>query len=479
MPRQLKFLALAVALPALLLTGVAGAAVAPTYDRIYLLGADTDYLYWSVDRFDPELGAASITRLCGNVEPWGIPGRSKPCLSGIQIVNGQPQRLHSVFFFPAALFAEKVTFSPSAPLKFHIEGTFDTAGVPYTVHLVVQTTGQIESMPATEVSPGVWEGSVTTGAVNANDVPLLYVRIRTLAAAATINLRLGGHTYLELPRPYAARSVPDLLREDTYAPEPTTFTSPTRSFTFNDTNWAVRSFTGETGPKRTFEFAIDQKSEILLAWVELYDTPFVHDVRRGRPPDRRKLQQGASLALFRDGEKLEFSGYGEGLAGYGTEALAVVDLKAGPLTLEVDSADESEGQRMPFTAYVLEVRGARTLRMMRWAFMQTDSFRVPDVAACPAALEPLPITDQVRTVAVDLDWDTEAIGLPAWTIRFDLPSGALPCSEGGTGDRLRLTMPMDGVGWIGATPAYDSTNVSYADTRFELQLLFTYSAPAA
>lgn len=149
--------------------------------------------------------------------------------------------------------------------------------------------------------------------------------------------------------------------------------------------------------------------------------------------------------------------------------------------MTVDSANEDETQSIPFTVHVLEIRGERTLRTMRWKFMQVDSLRLPSVGVCPASAEPVPATDEVRSIGLDLDWSSAAVGVPAWTIRFDLPNvGSFPCGEAGTGDELRLTVPSEQVWYVGATPSQDSLHVSAYDTTFELQASYVYSAlPAA
>jgi hypothetical protein len=478
--RRPRFLvALTVVLPALLLSGTAGAATSPQYDRLYLLGADTDYLYWGVDRFDPELGAGSVSRICG-AAVYGIPDRSKPCLSGL--VNTDGTRMFTLFFLPGSLLDESVTWSSAQPLRFHVEGAINTFGAPSTLHFIVQKgTDIVESPAATQTAPGVYEGEMSGGGpLTGNRVNFLGVRIRTSAPLAMITLDLAGKSYLQLPRAFSSRSVPDLVREDTYQPAPTSFASPTRALTFNDADWSVRSFTGTTGALRSFDLATTRKAEILMAWVEVFDTAFMQDIKQGREPDPNKVRQGAALRLMRGGDELDHSGNGNGIGGIGSEALSVLDLPAGPLTLQVDSANEDETQGIPFTVYVLEINGERTLRTLRWSFQQGPTLRVPSVGLCPRASEPVPATDEVRSLALDLDWQTEAPGIPAWTPAFDLPGvGAFPCGEAGTGDEVRLTVPAEQVWYVGATPAHDSLHVSDYDTTFQMTARYVYSAPPA
>jgi hypothetical protein len=475
-----RFIALIVVLPALLLSGLhAGAAVQPLSDRIYLLASDSDYLYWGVDSTDPELGVSSISRICGT--NYAIPQEAKPCLAGLD--TGTQSRTYNLFFLPGSALDEKVTWAGAAPLRFHIEGSVQTAGVPYTLQLVLQKTGGlVVSENATQTSPGVWDGQLSGGGpLSATDINLIGVRVTTQAPVALVDLRLGGRTYLQLPRAFNVHGVPDMQREDTYSPQPSTYSAGTRSFAFNDNNWAVQTFTGDTTAPKTFDFSIPQKAEILLAWVDLYDSTTIQDVHHLRQPDQRKPAQGVGMLLSRGGTVVEHSGAnGLGVLGHGTAALATADLAAGPASLVVDPAQDGADQALPYTVHVLEIRGERTLRSMHWLFFNDATLRTPAVATCPAATQPIPATDKVKNIDLDLDWDTEAPGLPAFTFRFTMPYGDYPCSEGGTGDELRLTMPQaERVWWMGAAPAYHATYASAYDTTFEMTARYTYAAPPA
>lgn len=481
MTRRLFALAFALVLAGLLSATPAGGASSPSYDRLNLLAADTDYLYWGVDAFDPELGRFSISRTCG-VGLYSIPGGSKPCLAAT--TPTEPSlRLYALTFLPGSLLGENVTWNGSTPLRFHVEGAVNTLGLPFSVHFFLQKSGGIivESPAATEVSPGVWEGSISGGGpLTSSTVNLMGIRVRTTAPVARIDLDLAGHTYLQLPKAVAARSVPDLIREDTYQPARTTYSSPTRSFTFNDADWSVRSFTGTTGAVRQFDVPTSKRSEIVMAWVEVFDSTFVQDVKHGRQPDPWKMREGAAVDLLRAGESLDPATSGFGSPAIGTEAIGILDLPAGPLTLQVDSASDNEPVSMPFTAYVLEIGGERTLRSMHWKFTTFMSARTPQVGQCPPHNEPVPATDEVRSIALDLDWETEAPGLPSWTLSGAIPGvGDFPCGEMGLGDELRLNVPVEQVWHMGATPAHDSLHVSAFDTTFEMTAEYTYSAPPA
>jgi hypothetical protein len=472
-------IALTVVAPALLLSAVpAGAADTPVHDRLNLMGADTNYLYWSVDPTDPELSTSSIIRYCGVRDWfWGIPGQSKPCYRSLGLDGAYDYRL---FFFPASTLDESITWNAAGPLRFHLEGSIETGGAPFDVRLVLQKgTDLVESAPATQVSPGVWEGQLTNGGPLKSDVVnLLQLRVTTVSPSAVIDLRTAGRSYVQLPRPFKSRGVPEMMRADTYRPEPTSYSSASHTFTFNDANWKATTFTGETGPPEEFQLTLDENVSTLMAWIELYDTPFVHDVHRGRTPDRRSLQQGASVHLIRNGETLEYSGYGSGVGGWGVEAAAVPNVPAGPVTVRVQSISEAPDDRMPYKLHVLEVGGPRTIRTMRTRFLQQDAYRIPVAAGCPPSPAVVPATEAVESIDLDLDWDSEAVGIGGWTPRFSLPTvGEFPCSEAGTGDRVRLTVPGSRIWHVAATPAYDAAFFSAFDTRFELTARYVYSAP--
>lgn len=407
-------------LPALLLAvlGVllggaapAGAGETPLHDRLYLLGADTDYLYWSADPLEPEFAATQVTRACG-LKLYGTPGYHKPCLSGI--LGGR--YAHAIFFFPGTLLDAPAAWSSASPLRFRLALTVDSPQ-PYTVHFGIQKgTTQAESQPATQSSPGVWEGALAGGSpLGLETVNLLYVRIRTLSPRITMTLGARGASYAELPEAVPARAVSRLLAESTYAPEPTSLATPHRGFTFNDDAWSLRSFPGDLTQTRNFELALDRDAAIVLGWVEVFDTPFLFDVLSGRPPDTRKLKDTPVTHLYRDGEEIAHGG-NTSQQGRGGDTLAATAVPAGTLRLEVAPVSGSEGH--PYTAYLLAVEGDRTLASMRWRFHNPPSgafvpHRSPISAGCPASLEVVPTTPETTTFSVDVDWDSQSLLSPA------------------------------------------------------------------
>lgn len=444
----------------------------PRHDRIYLMAAGTEYLHWTVDPTDPELDQGLVVRHCGATRTQGIPGHSKPCLTGGLGLD----RTHNLYFVQASLFETRPAWSPTDPLRFHFELEVDSLS-PYDVRLVLQQgTGAIESPPATEVSPGVWEGELGAGGpLGTMPVEYLGVRISTQSQAVTMRLKTGGESWIELPEPVGAKGVPDLVRDDTYAPAPNALSSDTHTLRFNDEAWESWSFTGDAAEIRTFDLDLPDRAVALYAWADLFDTPFLYDVRRGRPADVRKVLDGVGLRLLRDGAEIE---HGDGpIDAQGVGTMAGTSLLAGSYELEVHAYNETDDP-LPYTAHVVAVYGDRTLASIRSRAPSHEHFRLPVIAACPRAMQAIPVTPEVTTFHMDLDWETDAPGVPSWTIRYDMPQvGGSPCSEGGIGDNVRFTVPGERVWFMGATPAYDSLHVSPYDTVFDFHVRYTYTAP--
>jgi len=444
----------------------------PEHDRIYLMASGTEYLHWTVDPTDPELDQGLTVRTCGATRTQGVPGHSKPCLTGGLGLD----RTHNLYFAPASLLETPFSWSAADPLRFHFELEVE-ASQPYTVHGVLQLgAGLATSEPATEVAPGVWEGAITSGAPFGN-APVEYVGVRVASQSPSVTMRIktGGESYLELPQTVGAKAVPDLLREDVYAPEPTSYASSTRTLRFNDDAWQAWTFTGDAGEVATFDLDLPAPAVALVAWAELYDSPFLYDVRRGRPADARRGLDGVAVRLLRDGEEVA---HGAGpYIGEGIGSMAATGIGTGALGLEVSGLDQTDDP-LPYEAHLVAVYGDRTLASMRWRSPADYDFRIPSIASCPAAIEPFPVTPEVTTFHVDLDWDTAAAGVPSWTLRYDMPGvGAFPCSEGGTGDNVRFTVPGERVWYVGGTPAYDSLHVSAFDTVFDFEVRYAYTPP--
>jgi len=444
----------------------------PSHQRIYLAAADTGATYWTVDPNDPELSLDRLVQRCGVVESWRFTDPQKPCFSG----GVGEDRIYSTFFSPGTLFADPPTWGPNAPLRFHLDLDVE-ALAEFEVSVVLQQGGDLrESATATEVAPGIFEGEFLSPPRPWDASASLFgIRIKTSSERLITDLRLRGASWLELPQPVGAKAVPDLLAEDVHEPAPTSFVTDTRGFTFNDAEWESWSFEGELGETASFELEVPHAAEAVVAWVEMFDRSFVQDVVREGSVDQRKLTDGGAVRLLRGGEEVAHSAgpyLGQGMGG-----LATLGLAPGPLTLEVSRLGLTD-ESIEFTAHVVAVFGDRTLESMRWRQLGEYTFRAPVIASCPGPSEPIPVTEEVLSWKVDLDTDTEAPGLPAWTMSYDLPGvGAFPCGEESGSDWIRFTTPGEEVWYVGPTPAKHGLYASAFDTAFDWEVRYTYTPP--
>jgi hypothetical protein len=452
-----------------LLVTLAGAAPAasepvdstwPTADRLFLLAAEDGPLYWSAETNDPEADRGSVVLHCGTARTPHVVD-SRPCNSG------------EALGWPGTLLQKPLTWT--APLRFHTEVSIDPPEAAHAVRFVFQAgSNRWLSPPATEVAPGVYEATVKPGvAYNANLLNYFGVRVESDAPRTVIEVLTGGATYVDLPEPVAAKSVPQLLAESP-SPDPNTYATPTRHFAFNDREWQSWSFQGDLAQVRSFDFELPHAAKTIIAWVEAYDTPFMHDVERGLAPDSSKLTDGAGPVLLRGGEIL-VRGHSANRS-TGTPSLVTLGMSAGPLTLRVDRMNTSEAN--PYAAHVVAVYGERTLASMRWATVAMDAvWNVPLASRCQYPLEPFPVTAEVTTLELDVDWDSVQTPWTDWVLNFEPPGGTFyPCGGLGVRDRVRLTFPGERVWKFGMAPD-GAVMASVFDTVFEYEVKYAYTPP--
>lgn len=436
--------------------------------RLYLTSNDGQYQYWTTDPADRDLGVATARYRCP-----GPPGE-RVCSAGAG------SRFYTVFE-PAALIDGPVTWSAADPVRFHFELTVDTPE-PYTVHAAFLDGLQFATSPAaTEVSPGVWEGAITErGRWDPNKRgSLIYIFVRGPQQQVPINidLKLAGHSWLELPDPVPARAVPELLRTSPDAAAPATYATPARTFWFNDDQWEVTTFDGSLSSPASFDITLPRTAETILAWVEAYDAPFTHHAARQGQVDAARLTDTPILRLKRNGAEIG-AGYAQyNQRGRGNNALATTRVPAGTVTLEVSQYDGTPSQGQTYRAYVLALYGTRTLQRMRWSY--EPAIAEPFIPArasagtCVNPTEPVPTTAAVTTFDVDIDWDTAGLPTAGYTVGYE-PSY---CGERGIGDTVRFTVPGERVWLFTATPSRAATFVGYRDTVFTMDVRYSY-APA-
>lgn len=453
-------------------------AAPPRFDRLYLMGSPTDHLNWSVDPADPELSLTTVRRHCGTAAP--STSGSKPCLTG----SSGTARTYNITFFAASVLDESVTFSSAQPGTFRLALEVNSP-VPYTVHFVnQQNLQQTESPAATQVSPGVWEGKLTAGTVADKDTGTMafQVRVRTdVQAPVELLLRTSGASYLQLPEAVAARSVPMMAAQDTYAPAPSTLTRGTRSFRFNDDQWEVASFTGDLGATKKFTTQVAREAALAIAWVDVFETPHAYDVLRRQPGDPLKLTDMPILSLDADGAHLANGGNLTHERGRGMDAAAAVGIPPGPLNLTVSRNRDGQGAQT-YTAHILVVYGQRTLAGMRWRWHPVENepftpFRLVGVGGCTQRREPVPLLPTVVSYRYTVGWDSANPQLQKWTPSYDQPgSGSMHCGEAGTGNSVRITKPEQSVRMFSATPPQDAQFLSTGrDTVFDSEVDFIHA----
>jgi hypothetical protein len=453
----------------------AGASASPA-TRLYLLESSGRDGYWSVDPTDPELSAATLYRTCGNARP---PGEIDTCGQYLDAVSGMHE--FTVTFAPAAHLVDLGGTQPDH-VRFRFRLDVDAAAAPFTVHgVITEDLDDTVSAAATEVSPGVWEGTVADKTPLRGTYNTLGLKIRTAAPGVSLTLGAAGQSWFELAQPIDARGVPELRAADA-APSVATYQGAGRTLWFSDDRWSAASFTGDLTQARIFTFDLAEPATSVIAWVETYDTPLLFDVASGRDPDPREYENSPGLRLSQGGVLLAVGTNG-GITGRGQDAVAALDVAPGELQLEVSPSSwdpDQSGQELPYELQVVAVHGDRTLQSMRWRFSTGDSSRLPLVAACPYGLEPVPVPSTVASFMVDLDWTTFAQPMPDFTLNYDLPTyGLLPCGELNASDRVRFTLPPASAVWmLGPTGTRHSTYVSWQDTVFEMQVDYTYLPPA-
>lgn len=464
---------------AVVLVAVAAAApageAATARSRLYLMADDDHNQYWSVSADDPELGVTAAR--------WVCPNRAQ-----------QPSRRCAsstnwgwyTTFSPGSVLDEKVTWTPEDPVRFHLELDVGVPAdaEPYSVHVGLQEGLTVTaSAAATEVAPGVWEGELTErGSWSSARGSHVYVMIGGVRRIDTsIELGLGGRSWIDLPNPVPGRSVPDLLAASPTAPEPLRFSTPARTVWFNDANWEVVSFEGDLRSTQTYEIALERTAAIALGWVEVNDAPFVHHLVRERDADAARMTDTPLLRLLRNDAEVAVGAVQRNQHGRGSGSVAATSVQPGTLALEVSELGPTPSQGSAYTAHVLLVYGERTLSRMRWRYEPaiTEPF-IPARAAgggtCINRSEPVPTTRAVTTFSLDLDWDSVGLPTARWTPAHDYPNGmSISCGERGNGDGIRMTVPMERVWLFSATPASDATFVAYRDAVFEMDVAYAYA----
>ena len=452
------------------------------YQRMYLLGNQGKFLYWSFNPAEEEASQATMVRRCGGPTP-------DPCYRAT--VNNEPYYQFS--FNPLSRATSEVSWGPGAPLRFHFELAIDGA-TPSAVQLVAYThDGLRVSDPATAVAPGVWEGALTKeGSISATQNGQFSVRVQFPATSPSavsplFTLRMAGASWLELPAPTMGRSVKDMRRMAPAVVSPSSFRTDARSFSFNDNNWEAFSFQGDLAASRDFTVTLPRHAVGVMGIVEMFGEPAVHQaVRRGEVAPER-FTDAPTTQLVADGVVIANGANSRTEnAGRGSDTVGTVDAGAGPLTLRVAPAQFSTdlsaaGEDNRYSAYLVVIYGERTLGQYTASYMPRHSVQTPQVragggGACAHHSEMLPVSSAAALVTASMFWDA-VTPAQTWTHNYlAVGFGGYPCGESGTGTEIATALtPSSRVLPYGATLANTVASASNRDVIIHETLRVVYS----
>jgi hypothetical protein len=334
-----------------------------------------------------------------------------------------------------------------------------------------RAAGRATSAPATEISPGVWEGTLTAaGTLGGDHLDMLVIRVTSMSPVHRMELTTGGASWIDLPRPVAAFSVPQLLARSPQPEQPQVYSSATRTVTLNDDAWQARTFTGTLDAEKTFSFDDPRPAEAVMAWVDLPDTPPLSDALSGRAPSPANAVNTPTLSINLDGANLD----------NGNRTAAAVAVPGGSFTVRVGRSAAS--QATPYTLHVLSIYGERTLQQMRWRFPAGQAAFTAYGGMC-GSYHGVPTTSAATTVAVDVDASSgNPLSRNAWVPIYVIPGiGEVPCGEGDRGSEVRLLAPREDYRWrIGAAPMRrEAPVISASDTVVEMDVRWSYEPAAA
>lgn len=456
----------------LLTAGLPGTSNASGSDRAYLLAAPGGNMYWSVDPNEAEAPLADAIG-CGLAMQATPTSEHASCLTYFDTENltnsPRPQR------FGATLWAMQMSrinaqssWDASDPLRFRFEVS-TTPSMPMSVHLVLSGGPQyLESPPATEVAPGVYEGTLPDpGLVKPSTYTMLAVRVYTFNMYQEIRLRTAGASWVEFPN-LDASSVSDLRRSQP-AGAGINLNLGSRAFVLNDDAYAVHEFSGSAMTGGSHPLTVAREGAVAIGWVESWrDAPLVDPVRtatEGHP------FWGMTIAL-RDGHGIVADGTEQYLAG-AHDGFSIIDLPTGDYTLDIGSNEPL--QDTGYRAFLLVLENPRTLARMRWQFHQFLGTRTPIAASCEYGSQMVPVRPEVATWRADLSWVDATHHRRDWAPNFSLPGvGDAPCAENGNAPWIRFVPTESEIAFLGAALTHDDVELSLADTNFQYDVSFTY-----
>lgn len=422
------------------------ADAAGTIDRLYLLSAPGGTAYYGPDPADPEANGGSLEALCSQQV-------SQPTVRNCQFS-----------FLPAVALDEPLRWSPDAPLRFHAELDVTTPAEAAVTFFVQAGGSQLQTPPATQVAPGVWEATLEgPGSLSRSLVGILGVRLRGTGAHA-LTVRTRGRSWVDIGSPAPGSSVREMLGASPAPAAPSTHTTGTRRFEFADGEWDAQRFDGTLAAEGTHAVTLPRAATAVYAWVEHANGPFVHALARGQAPDPQWQTDLPSLTIRRGGASI-----GDG----GSTARAARDVTAGPLELRVARSPAAQGK--PYTVHMVAVYGSRTLRSMRWRTTGANSVTGGIVSACPHLFNPLVVPSTVSTFSVGLTWSSPN-PVTRWALAYDIPTmGAVVCGDRTSDPAVRFVLPRESrLMLFEPRLVTGQPTASVADTVFEFEAQLAY-----
>lgn len=426
--------------------------------RLYLLHADSGFNYWSPDPAEPEATALGFSRSCAEYT-GKLCGTSSVTPFGFAYL---------IPFLPGALTQADLSWTPQAPLRFRFAMEVDS-DVPFTVHaLAIGGGSALESQPAEQTDPGIWEGSIGVGgSVKAGTTFIFGMLIRQPGQARPglqIDVRNAGASWFEVTSAAPIASVSELVAASDYRPSPSQLVTEERALSFNDGDWESFSFQGDLSAEKAFTVNLERKAAIVMGWFESVSEPFTYGVLNGDPNARRPTEMGL-VRLQDGGGELSFARY----------SASAVSVPAGPLTMIVEPQDGAESH--PYTAHLVVIYGDRTLSSFRWRFeVPALLVRSPIAQAYQGPQQQVPSTREVTTFRVSIASESASPSPNEWAIGFDVPGFYAPeAGLSGTKTPLRVVAQGTRISRVTPTPAYGALMASAWDTVFEGEVRYSYT----
>jgi hypothetical protein len=457
MPRFVWFVL--VALVCLLAPPAVGAEAS---NRVFLMAGPNDTWIWSTDLTDPAAQEAQASWGC-KAGPNGV--STVPCTT----MQSGATAYHVPFAQGAALEAP-VTWTPSTAPTFHFElDILLTQGTASVSMYMTNANKTWESLPATEVSPGVFEGRLSVaGSLDPSAPTSIRTVVRVNGHFRGYSVKTRGASYVDFGTPLQAKAFPQLISESTYAPQPTVFSSMDHWFTFNDANWTVIPFEGNTSTLKRIPFSLSHKAAAVYAYLDDWSSPLVHRTVRRQQPDGRTLLTNPILTIFKDDVE----------EARGPRSVATAALPAGDYVLQIERPPLENGtvqSDIPYQGYLLLVHGERTLASMRTQFPPSvvAQWMTPVTHNGPPQTESLVVPEQATTMAFDLSVDAVDPIPRQWYVYYSIYGYA----GGGARDGARTVVGGAGAGRFTAAPTTDQLVLSSQDMMFDLTLSYTYTPP--